>query len=275
MNDYDGDAFAAFEAAGWERQAATYEAGLGRVAARVIDRLLDAAAVGPGRSVLDVASGPGWIAARAAARGAAVTGTDVAAAMIERARRQYPTIDFVQAPAEELPFPDNRFDAAVAGFLFLHLARPERVAAELARVLVSGGRIAATVWDVPEHNRYLGVMFDAIAEAGAVPPRDLPPGPPIFQFADESLFARLFEDAGFTDVKVETIRFNEHFTDAEELWNGIMGGAVRTPPLVLGQPEPIQQAIRRRVDQLLEEHRVDDGFDVPVSVKLALGRRAD
>ena len=275
MNDYDADAFAAFEAAGWERQAATYEAGLGRVTSRVIDRLLDAAAVGSGRTVLDVACGPGRIAARAAALGADVTGTDVAAAMLEQARSRYPAIDFVQAAAEELPFPDDRFDAAVAGFLFLHLARPEHVASELARVLASGGRIAATVWDVPEHNRYLGVMFDAIADAGAVPPRDLPPGPPIFQFADGSVFARLFEDAGFTDVRVDTITFSEHFTDAEELWNGIMGGAVRTPPIVLGQAEPIQRAIRHRFDQLLEEHRVDDGIDVPVSVKLASGRKAD
>ena len=135
MSQYDADAFAAFEAEGWERQAASYEAGVGRVTSRVFDRLLDAAGVSRGRAVLDVACGPGEISARAAARGAQVIGTDIAGAMIERARLAYPAIDFRHAAAEDLPFRDGGFDCAVAGFLFLHLARPDRVASELARVL--------------------------------------------------------------------------------------------------------------------------------------------
>ena len=194
--------------------------------------------------------------------------------MLDRARAKYPEIDFRQANAEELPFEDGRFDAAVAGFLLLHLARPERVASELARVVGKDGRTATTVWDAPERNRYLGVMFDAIGEAGATPPPDLPPGPPIFRFADESLFAQLLEDAGFADVTVETVAFEERLSSAAELWEAIMGGGVRTPPMVLGQPEPVQREIRSRFEELLEKHRVDGGYDVPVSVKLASGTKA-
>jgi hypothetical protein len=51
------------------------------------------------------------------------------------------------------------------------------------------------------------------------------------------------------------------------------GGAERLPPLVLGQPTPVQDAIRDRFEQLLDEHRVEDGFEVPVSTKLASGRK--
>ena len=152
--------------------------------------------------------------------------------------------------------------------------RPERVASELARVVVTEGRTATTVWDAPERNRYLGVMFDAIGDAGATPPPELPPGPPIFRFADEGALARLLEDAGFSDVTVETIGFEERLSSAGELWEAIMGGAVRLPPLVLGQPEAVQREIRSRFEQLLEEHRVEHGFDVPVSVKLASGTKA-
>ena len=50
-----------------------------------------------------------------------------------------------------------------------------------------------------------------------------------------------------------------------------MGGAVRLPPLVLAQPEPVQREIRARVERLLDDHRVGGGFEVPVSVKLASG----
>ncbi len=274
MSEYDPEAFTAFEVAGWERQAATYEASVGRLTSRSIDPLLDAAGVVAGRTVLDVATGPGEMAARAAARGAAVIGIDVAEAMIERARASHPGIEFRQAHAEDLPFEDGRFDAAVAGFLLLHLARPERVASELERVLVRAGRVATTVWDAPERNRLIGVMFDAIEETGATPPSDLPPGPPIFRFADESVLSQLLQDAGFTDVAVETVAFDERFSTADELWGTIMGGAVRMPPLVLGQAEPVQREIRFRFEQLLEAHRVEDGYDVPVSVKLASGTKA-
>jgi SAM-dependent methyltransferase len=274
VSDYDPEAFTAFEIAGWERQAATYEASVGRVTSKVIDPLLDAAGVVAGSAVLDVAAGPGEIAARAAARGANVIGIDVAEAMIERARGTHPEIEFRQASAEQLPFEAGRFDAAVAGFLLLHLARPELVASELSRVVVNGGRSATTVWDAPEHNRYLGVMFDAIGGAGATPPADLPPGPPIFRFADEGVLAQLLEDAGFSDVTVQTIAFDEHLSSPTEHWEAIMGGAVRLPPLVFGQPEPVQREIRSRFEQLLEEHRAPDGLEVPVSVKLASGTKA-
>ena len=88
------------------------------------------------------------------------------------------------------------------------------------------------------------------------------------------LFAQLLEDAGFADVTVETVAFEERLSSAGELWEAIMDGGVRTPPMVLGQPEPVQREIRSRFEELLGMHRVEGGYDVPVSVKLASGTKA-
>jgi SAM-dependent methyltransferase len=66
----------------------------------------------------------------------------------------------------------------VGNFLMLHLGRPERAAAEFVRVLAPGGRLALTVWDLPERARFLGVLLEALAAAGASPPEDIPVGPP-------------------------------------------------------------------------------------------------
>jgi hypothetical protein len=66
----DPDAFDAFEAAGWEEKAVAYERFFGVITDRVVAPLLAAASVGVGTRVLDVATGPGWVAARAAERGA-------------------------------------------------------------------------------------------------------------------------------------------------------------------------------------------------------------
>src|SRR3954467_7007125 len=101
------DAFAAFEHAGWESgRASPYHRGLGAVTSRPLPVLLDAAAVGPGSSVLDVATGPGYAAALAAERGADVVGVDFSSEMIALAAKLHPEIDFRQADANALPFED-------------------------------------------------------------------------------------------------------------------------------------------------------------------------
>ena len=61
--------------------------------------------------------------------------------------------------------------------------------------------------------------------------------------------------------------------DGDELWNGLVEGSVRVGPLILGQPAELRQRIRERYDELLETYRADDGFDVPVSAKLAAGAK--
>ena len=91
----DPDAFNAFEAGIWETKAAGYDSFFGGITSRLIEPLLDAAAVGAGTRVLDVATGPGYVAAGAARRGADVLGVDIATAMVERARMRCPDLLFV------------------------------------------------------------------------------------------------------------------------------------------------------------------------------------
>src|SRR6188508_2357239 len=96
----DPAAFNAFEAQGWEKIGAGYETFIGRVTRRATVPLLDAAQVRRGIRVLDVATGPGHVAAEAAGRGASVTGVDIASSMVELARRNYPELTFEQGDAE-------------------------------------------------------------------------------------------------------------------------------------------------------------------------------
>lgn len=223
--------------------------------------------------ILDIATGPGHLAARAAERDARAVGIDLAEAMLDEARSRHPGIEFRQGDAEELPFADASFDAAVAGFVLLHLGRPEQAAAEAARVLAPGGLAAFTVWDEPVRCRFLGVLIDAVAEAGATPPADLPAGPPIFRFADDAEFASLLSGAGLADVSVEAIAFAQPIASADELWEGLMCGTVRMSPLILGQTEAVRRRIRSSFERLLEEYRSGDAFAVPVAAKLASGRK--
>jgi SAM-dependent methyltransferase len=116
----DPTAFRAFEQASWESLAGPYQDAFGRLTTPVIGPLLDAARVGPGIRVLDVATGPGYVAAAAIQRGAQVVGLDFSEAILAEARRHQPGVDFRAGDAEALPFPESSFDAVVMSFGLMH-----------------------------------------------------------------------------------------------------------------------------------------------------------
>ena len=269
----DPEAFLHFEVAGWESKAADYHRFFEPITRRVVGPLLDAACVGSDARVLDVATGPGYVAATAAARGASVVGVDIARHMVQLAVFLHPDIEFRQADAVSLPFADGSFDAVVANFLVPHLGQPERAAAELSRVLATGGQLALTTWDAPERARIMGVLLDAVDQAGAKTPPNLPPGPPFFRFSADNEFAELLRQAGLDRIEVHTLSFTHRLSGPNELWRGLVTGTIRTAPLVLWQTEETQERIRAAFDRLLDEYEMDGGIELPVSVKLASGQK--
>jgi 2-polyprenyl-3-methyl-5-hydroxy-6-metoxy-1,4-benzoquinol methylase len=84
-------AFKAFERNGWNEKAATYGRLTGRITRRRAEPLLDTTGVSTGKRLLDVACGPGYVAARAAERGAIPTGIDIAPGMVALARAGHPS----------------------------------------------------------------------------------------------------------------------------------------------------------------------------------------
>jgi SAM-dependent methyltransferase len=271
--EVDPDAFDAFEATGWEGRAPGYDRFLGRITRRLTEPLLDAAAVGRGTRLLDVATGPGYLASAALERGASVVAIDTAEAMVAFARRQHPELDVRRADAHELPFGEACFDAVVANFVILHLGRPERAVKGFARVLAPGGTLALTAWDLPERARLLGVFLEAVAGSGARPPADLPVGPDFFRFSVDAELDAILRDHGLQDREVSTIAFTHRVPTADELWDGLLAGAVRTSALIVGQPPETRRRIRAAFDRLVGDFRGADGLEVPVSVRLASGRK--
>ncbi|MFQ5947152.1 MAG: class I SAM-dependent methyltransferase [Anaerolineae bacterium] len=265
----DPDAFRQFEADGWGKVADAYHRFFGQITSRVIESLLDAARVRSGMRVLDLATGPGYAAARAAARGASVVGVDIASEMVSL----HPGVEFRQADAEQPPFADRSFDALVGNFAILHFGRPEAAVAEFTRLLVPGGYLALSMWDGPERARILGVVFDAVQEAGAILPADVPPGPPVFRFSSDEEFSGLLRSAGLEGIEVRAVAFTHRLSSPDQLWNAVLSGSVRTAATIVGQTEETQRRIRSAFDRLMREYSVADGLEVPVSVKIASGQK--
>ena len=111
---------------------------------------LDWAAGGPGRRVLDVASGGGADARGLVLRGARAVGVEPSSRMLGLARLVRPAgagpaPGFVQAWADGLPFADASFDAALCKGSLDHFDQPERAIAEMARVVRPGGRVVLAI----------------------------------------------------------------------------------------------------------------------------------
>ena len=82
---------------------------------------------------------PGDVAAAAAERGASVVGADFSAAVVAAATVRYPNVEFREADAEALPFPDASFDAVTINFGMNHFAGPDRASPRSAACYVLVG----------------------------------------------------------------------------------------------------------------------------------------
>src|SRR5260221_310544 len=131
--------FREFEHRAWQSVVKLYEDYFGALTAQCIEPLLDAVNVHAGDALLDIATGPGYIAAAAARRGAKVTGLDFSSAMIAEASALHPDISFREGDAGNLPFADASFDVVVIGFGILHFPDPDRALREAFRALRSSG----------------------------------------------------------------------------------------------------------------------------------------
>ena len=129
----------------------------------------------PGIRALDVACGTGNLTLPLARAGALTTGLDIAPNLLQQARARAEAaglrIAFDEGDAEQLPYPDASFDVVVSMFGAMFAPRPEVVAAELARVLRPGGRLAMANW-TPDG--FSGRTF-AVNARHAPPPPGLAP----------------------------------------------------------------------------------------------------
>lgn len=176
-----------------------------------------AAGVGPGTRLLDVGCGSGELLAHAASLGAAVSGADAAAGMVERARAVAPGADVRVADAEALPWPDRAFDVVAAVNVLQLLEDPGAALAEAARVLAPGGRVAVCGW-AERHRNELDVVEAALALDDGEPLGDEHP------LREEAPVRALLTVAGLTVETVTLVDVPWTAADEDALVRGVLLG---------------------------------------------------
>jgi SAM-dependent methyltransferase len=238
-------------APGWRRWYDVLEAEAG---GQVVSRkLVELADLGPGDTVLDVATGygePALTAARAVLPGGHVMAADIAPNLLafgrERAGRAgLDNVEFRETDAETLEFPDETFDAVLCrqGLQFL----PD-VAGTLKRLnsaLRSGGRLAAAVWGPLETVQFALPIPIITRELGLPPPPLGRPGP--FALGNAELLARLVAAAGFSEIETGTVTAIYETASAEDFTQWVRDVAPPIVRLTDGQPPEVASRVWRQV----------------------------
>ena len=227
-----------------------YDSFMGRYSILLSPQMADLAGVAPGQRVLDVGCGPGALTAVLLDRVGAgkVTAVDPSEPFVEAARLRFPDVDVQRAPAEDLPFEADTFDAAIAQLVVHFMTDPVAGLREMRRVTRPAGVVAACVWDHAGGRGPLSVFWEAA--------RQLDPAA-----ADESRLAgarrdhlgELFEAAGISDIERSEIGATLRHPSFEEWWEPYTRGVGPAGAYVAGLDPERRARLRDRCRELLPE----------------------
>src|SRR5438105_5086551 len=188
---------------------------MGRYSALLAPQLADLGGVESGQRVLDVGCGPGSLTSELVKRvgAAAVSAVDPSEQLASAARERHPGVDVRLAPAEDLPFADGEFDAALAQLVVHFMADPVRGLAEMARVTRAGGVVSACVWDHAGEQTPLAPFWRAAHEVDP----DLEDESELAG-AREGHLGELFRQVGLRHVEETVLPIHVDHETFEEWW---------------------------------------------------------
>jgi SAM-dependent methyltransferase len=207
--------------------------------APLFEAVLDAARVSAGTRLLDIGCGTGLALQLAAARGAALTGVDIAPGLIGIAAARVPEADLRVLDLQTLPFAQKSFDAVTAVNAFQFALDPVAAIAEAARVLAPGGRLAIGMFAEPERAQSTAVH---VAMSALSPPARASDHAPYALSAPGNLESALAR-AGLDVVGTGEVECDWSYAEQSHALRGLMGSAGGTRAIEDAGADAVREAI--------------------------------
>ena len=264
--------FRDFEYNGWQKSVEEYNNHFTSLTNQMIEPLLNSVNAQKGTKILDIATGPGYVAAAAAQLQCHVIGLDFSDSMLKKAKQLNPKVEFIQGEADFLPFENEEFDAVVMNFGILHLAQPQKAINEAFRVLRQSGKFAFTVWDVLDKSIGIKLVHQAIKTYGNFE-ISLPEGPPFFYFSEAENCIDALQKAGFSHPLVSKFSLTWELANADELFDAFYQGTARTGGFLRSQTEQNISDIRNAVHQTSLSYLEKNKLILPMAALVASGTK--
>src|SRR6201995_878513 len=192
-----------------------YDRFMGRYSVPLAQRFANFAGVATGGTALDVGCGPGALTRELVNRLGpdAVSAVDPSESFVAAATERLPGVSVQRAAAEQLPFADGRFDAALAQLVVHFMSDPNAGLLEMRRVTRPGGTVAACVWDHAGGRGPLTAFWSAVHDLGPAAADESDLGG-----AKEWDLARRFARAGLADARVGTLTVRVRYASFDEWW---------------------------------------------------------
>ena len=191
---------------------AAYDAFMGRYSVRLAPIFADFAGVHEGERVLDVGAGTGALTRELIDRGATVVAVEPSSEFTRALRLRFPRIEVHQASAEELPFADNSFDAALAQLVVAFMEDAGAAMRELGRV---ARRVAICMWGVEEVEMFAAIGRTARVLGGGSAERTAR------RYRTPQELRDLLVGAGLTEVESCELDVTASYVDFEEFWHAL------------------------------------------------------
>jgi SAM-dependent methyltransferase len=230
--------------------AEAYDRFMGRYSSPLAPLFADFGRVSDGQHVIDVGCGPGALTEELVRRlgASAVTAVDPSAPFVSAIEKRLPDVDVRLAPAEELPFDESSFDAALAQLVVQFMRDPIAGLREMARVTRDGGGVAASVWDHGGGHGPLSVLWDVVGEVdpGARDESGL-------AGTREGTLTALFEQAGLREIEETALTVSVEHPTFEDWWEPYTLGVGPAGAYVAGLDPEQQEHLRERCRARLPE----------------------
>lgn len=262
----------------WQKHAGTIRI----IFAPVTEALIEEAGIVAGQSVVDVAGGAGepslTIAERVGQKGS-VAFTDVAEEMVNAARgealrRQVENLKFYQSPADNLPFEDNLFDAAVSRLGVMFFPDPLAGLKEMLRVVKPGGVVSLVVWGKAEENPFSNQITKVLARyVEPAPPN--PCAPDAFRFGESGVLSELMAQSGAANVRERLLEFGiQAPISREEFWilRSEISETLRRKLATMTEPQ--RKAVREEVIEEIRPYFTDNTMNFPGRMIIVTGRKS-
>jgi ubiquinone/menaquinone biosynthesis C-methylase UbiE len=185
--------------------------------------VLERIQIGEGQHFLDAGCGTGGALARVAARGAQVTGTDVAQEMLDICKQRVPQGSFHVADSEALPFAESSFDGVMALNSLQFTETPVRALSEFARVAKPKANIGIVCFGSTEYSDF-ATIGSAVRKLFTNPPTFEGP----FSLSPPQKLHQVIADAGLQIIESADLDKVQEFESFEQFWYGQSGiGATR------------------------------------------------